>query len=229
MCNINNKIYIGYTTRSMEERWKEHVTSSNIGSKFHFHNAIRKYGENSFSHEVLFNGEFENLKEIHIMEQKYIEEYNSYNEGYNSTKGGEGCIGLIVSEEIREKLRVVALKENLSEEKLIKMRNAKLGTKLSDDVKFKLSEAHKGKKNSKEHNENISKSKKEFYSNIENRLKECDKNSKFYNIQNEYLNINLNIKNLKKYCIENEINYKQLHKTIKTNKPTHEGWIAYKI
>lgn len=47
---INSKIYIGQTSKSIEERWKGH--------KFHkgctaLHNAIKKYGENNFKIDIL--------------------------------------------------------------------------------------------------------------------------------------------------------------------------------
>lgn len=226
ICILNNKSYIGYTTRSMEERWKEHIGMVNLGSKLHFHNAIRKHGINNFIHQILFEGVFEQLKDIHKLEQKYIEEYNTYNKGYNSTKGGEGCVGLIVSKETKEKLRNISLKENLSEEKLLKMRNAKLGIKLSIETRKKLSISHKGKEFSDKHKNNLSKQKIKFYSDENKRKESGQYHSKKYNLINEKLNININIKNLKQYCIDNNLNYKIIHKTIKRKTCTKEGWIA---
>jgi group I intron endonuclease len=225
-CVENNKAYIGYTTRSIDDRWREHINMVNRGSKFHFHNAIRKYGLNSFIHEILINREFENIKEIQDIETKYIEIYDTYNNGYNSTKGGEGCIGLLVSDETKEKLRKAGLKENLSKEKLLKMRNAKIGKKLSEKTRMKLSRSKKGVLFTEQHKKALSESKTNYYSNTDNRIESAKYHCKEYNLVNENLNINLCINNLKQYCIDNDLNYKKIHKTIKRQHCTRDGWIA---
>lgn len=97
---INNKSYIGITTRGLENRWKEHLSvANNKNSKDYnalFKKAIRKYGESNFLIELL-----ENCNSIEEMKQKeifYIKKYNSYafssnGWGYNSTLGGDGVFG----------------------------------------------------------------------------------------------------------------------------------------
>src|SRR6202142_2259042 len=46
--------YVGQTVRSMNERWKEHVSSAHHGGAcVKFYAAIRAYGEDAFSHELL--------------------------------------------------------------------------------------------------------------------------------------------------------------------------------
>ncbi len=81
----NGKHYIGITTRTIEERFEEHCkANSGIG------NAIRKYGRNLFFVKILdvaFTQE-----ELYELEVKYIEEYNSYKNGYNQTIGGDGVV-----------------------------------------------------------------------------------------------------------------------------------------
>ena len=225
-CIINDKSYIGFTTRDIETRWREHVKKSMLGSKFHFHNAIRKYGEANFTHEILLEAVCEDEKEIYKLEQEYIKKYDTYNKGYNSTKGGEGCLGLVVTEETKVKLRNVALKENLSPEKLLKMRNAKIGRKLSLKTKEKLSLIKKGVIFTEEHKTNLSNQKKEFYLNNDNKIKSSDYHSKKYILINKELNIELIIDNLKKYCLENELNYNKIHKTIKRQHCTRDGWLS---
>lgn len=49
--------------------------------------AINKYGKDCFRYEVL--GEFDDAI-LSDMEIKYIDEFDSYKNGYNSTLGGEG-------------------------------------------------------------------------------------------------------------------------------------------
>lgn len=48
--------------------------------------AIHKYGRKNFTIEVLEECKVEELNEKEIY---YIEKYNTYNKGYNSTKGGQ--------------------------------------------------------------------------------------------------------------------------------------------
>lgn len=52
-CKITGKIYIGQTTQSLAQRKREHTSRSKKGSNTYFHNAIRKYGKDSFIWEVL--------------------------------------------------------------------------------------------------------------------------------------------------------------------------------
>lgn len=51
-CKSTNKIYIGKTEVSIEERWKAHCRTSYLKShrdyNFPFHRAIRKYGPENF-------------------------------------------------------------------------------------------------------------------------------------------------------------------------------------
>jgi len=85
---INNKIYIGKTTRNILIRWQEHKTAAKSGSKIKFHRALRKYG--------IDNWEISILEEINIdskvldREIWHINNLNSIKEGYNTTTGGEG-------------------------------------------------------------------------------------------------------------------------------------------
>jgi len=92
---VNGKKYIGMTGRSLEERWKSHSSSAKNGSPFRFHSAIRKYGEESFKREILFQDL--DIVECRTIEEKTINEYNTINCGYNAKPGG--CGGWIVTDE----------------------------------------------------------------------------------------------------------------------------------
>ena len=90
---INSKLYIGITNRSINIRWKQHIQrmSDNVNNRFH--NAINKYGLENFEINYIdYTGQcdYEELKEI---EAHFIKKYDTYNNGYNSTKGGDGTIG----------------------------------------------------------------------------------------------------------------------------------------
>ena len=50
----NGKVYIGKTLDKPEDRWRDHVNEANSGKyNYRFHNAIRKYGEDAFSMEII--------------------------------------------------------------------------------------------------------------------------------------------------------------------------------
>lgn len=83
---INDKVYIGQTTNSIEYRWKQHKYAANEGRKFHLYNAMRKYGIDNFWVELL--EEVNSQLNLNERESYWIKRYNSYDNGYNSTLGG---------------------------------------------------------------------------------------------------------------------------------------------
>lgn len=92
--DINNKIYIGKTTETINERWKEHCRDyqKTRCEKRPLYDAMNKYGIEHFRIE-----EIETINDISILndrEQYWIEYYNSFKDGYNATKGGDGKIYL---------------------------------------------------------------------------------------------------------------------------------------
>jgi hypothetical protein len=62
---------------------------------------MKKYGQDTFTIELI---EECDLSVIYETEKKYIESYDSYNNGLNSTFGGEGCLGYTHSTEIKFKI-----------------------------------------------------------------------------------------------------------------------------
>ena len=90
--NVNGKIYIGYTHKTLEKRIIEHKCSVNTGSNYLLHKAMRKYGFENFSWELIFES-FDKDYALNQLENDFILEYNSYFEngnGYNMTFGGQG-------------------------------------------------------------------------------------------------------------------------------------------
>ena len=131
---INGKVYIGQTTLSLSTRRKEHLKNVKYGSKFHFHNAIRKFGSINFIWEIIDIAK--NRIELNKKECLYIKEYNSFNKkyGYNMTFGGEG---MSPNEELRTKIS----KSNIGKHNYWKGKN------LTDEHKQKLSISKLGNKN----------------------------------------------------------------------------------
>ena len=104
---LNNKKYIGYTKHSIQHRWRQHCNRSKKGVNTPFYNAIRKYGAQEWLLSILC--ECQTSNEAKEKEIYFIEKFDSYNNGYNATLGGDGNNGLIMSEESNKK-RSEALK-----------------------------------------------------------------------------------------------------------------------
>ena len=87
----SNRKYVGLTKRSMERRWAQHCTQakSSKGGRWHFPNAIRKYGPGAFKPDIL--GVYDSLEEASIEEERLIDEWDLRNpeKGFNLAKGGE--------------------------------------------------------------------------------------------------------------------------------------------
>lgn len=84
---INDKKYIGLTKNSIKERYYHHCRKAVHGGGFYLHSALRKYGVENFKIEKL--DEASDIEELKQKEIEYIEKYNTFNNGYNLTKGGD--------------------------------------------------------------------------------------------------------------------------------------------
>ena len=92
---VNGKSYIGYTTKSLEERKKTHFYKSKNKSDKHyfylFKKALRKYGFESFEWSIIC--ECSNIEECCSSEIFFIKNLNTISpNGYNLTEGGNGGI-----------------------------------------------------------------------------------------------------------------------------------------
>ena len=88
---VNGKSYIGQTIQNVKERFYQHcaIKCSQAVLNMAIHRAINKYGKSNFTIEVIEEVESTNLND---RERYWIKYYNSYNNGYNSTKGGQDKI-----------------------------------------------------------------------------------------------------------------------------------------
>lgn len=109
---INGKVYIGQTCQKPEARWDNGNGYSKCPK---FYLAIKKYGWENFNHEILES----NLTkaEAGLREQYWIAFYNSQEEGYNISPGGEHNT---YPKESREKMSKSAKERFLKEEERIK-------------------------------------------------------------------------------------------------------------
>lgn len=83
---ITDKVYIGQTIQSVERRFKKHLSDSKQSNNI-FSRAIKKYGAENFYYEILESNI--PLSELDEREIYWIKYFDSYNNGYNSTTGGQ--------------------------------------------------------------------------------------------------------------------------------------------
>lgn len=85
---INGKVYIGKTSRDVEQRWKEHLSCC-LTKDHKFYRALRKYPESVFELSVIAEVPNDVLDDF---EKYWINQYDSFHNGYNSTMGGDGTL-----------------------------------------------------------------------------------------------------------------------------------------
>ena len=83
---INGEVYVGATTSSLNQRKLDHLERAVRGESNKFHNAICTYGADTFKWEQIDTAS--NVDELAQKEKKYIYEYASKENGYNSDEGG---------------------------------------------------------------------------------------------------------------------------------------------
>ena len=160
----NGKVYIGITKQEIKERWK----NGNGYKGAFFYNAIKKYGWDNITHEVLFEGLTKEQAEQKEIELITLYKSNQREYGYNIANGGSVNCGFHLSEEVKKILSVKCknnnakywLGKNLSEEHRKKISEVQKGKILKEETKKKISISLKGKNKSEIAKENMSKSKK---------------------------------------------------------------------
>lgn len=89
---VNNKIYIGKTINTAEERFKQHLQEARNPNKPIYNSClnrgIRKYGDDAFHYTILADDIDEET--LGLIEEHYINMYCSNNPkiGYNNSPGG---------------------------------------------------------------------------------------------------------------------------------------------
>ena len=145
---VNGKVYIGQSINIIN-RWKDHINALNRKDSrcTLLQRAWNKYKQDNFSFEIL---ELCYENELDDVEVKYIEFYDSINNGYNIEPGGNKNKRL--SEKTKQKLRESHLGKVASDETRKKMSESRMGDKNpmygqthSEETRRKISEAKNGK------------------------------------------------------------------------------------
>jgi len=135
----SGKSYIGQTS-NYESRCRQHKSKSHC---FAFLNAIKKYGWNSFTHEIL--EENLTLEEANEKEVFYIEIHNTFSpNGYNLVAGGDNY-----KRSDETKLRISASQKGKimpkhTEEHKAKISSALIGRKHTEESRLKMSISARG-------------------------------------------------------------------------------------
>ena len=168
---INGKKYIGLTSTQLCNRKAKHIYDARRGDGLYFHRAIIKYGEDNFIWQILEKDV--EIDDLCKREVEYIQKYDTFNNGYNLTKGGEGLFGVKRSNETKIKIKKALtgkkrtkeqienwkssrIKNPLTKEQRDRMSIAQKGKIIKDETRIKLSNSLKGRMFSNEHKKKLS-------------------------------------------------------------------------
>jgi hypothetical protein len=136
-----NFTYIGFTKFNIDTRWAQHLYRSfRTNNNIKFDNAIRKYGPDCWTKEIIC--EVNTHQEAVEREIHYIQFYNTYEKGYNSTKGGDGNNEIKQSKEANESRSKKLKGVKKSDQTIEKFKQRKQ----TDKTKAKIAASHKGMK-----------------------------------------------------------------------------------
>ncbi|AUM91520.1 GIY-YIG nuclease family protein [Clostridium botulinum] len=111
--NLNTgKMYIGQTRVSFEDRWRAHRRELQLNKHYneYLQRAWNKYGDSAFEFKVIhICDELDILNDLEIY---YVKKYNTFDNGYNLTSGGDNFeyeldedVRLNIIEKLKEKAR----------------------------------------------------------------------------------------------------------------------------
>lgn len=223
-CIFTEKKYIGQTITLLEYRIIQHfILSKNYNHKFA--NALKKYGRDGFVWGIIEECEEKELDEREIF---WINFYNTYKKGYNSTTGGnqgrEYCTKKFLIETPEGKVELI---ENL--EKYCREHNLRRSTMQATLIGTTLS--HRGYKA-------IPQTKKEIKKYEETRKKIAINIATANKKKSDYIKENYSktyliqkpngdreeIKNLSQYCRDNELNIGHIHETLYGKRLHYKGY-----
>jgi len=201
------KKYIGQTVEKLQRRILRHFRTIN---ETKISRAIQKYSKYNFVYGIL--EEVENINLLDEREKYWIQYYDTVNNGFNIKEGGKCSRGFKQSQSSIEKRR----------QKL-------LGKTLSEEHKQKLSKAHKGKVLSKETVDKMI-----VYKTGRNLTESCKEKISKSHCKNTYELENKNgmvliIKNLAKFCRENNFSQSYFTRILKGERKTYKGWSIKKL
>ena len=184
-CISTGKKYIGQTVYE-QKRKNQHRHHCKRGVDNKFYRAVRKYGWDNFIYGIVEEYDSNFLTEQEVF---YIDYYDSYHNGYNSTIGGEGVRGFSPSEETKKKQSVAAKnRTDIRHNKKYFTEEEKREAKRKSDRKYQQKIKEKRKEYMKEWREKNKDKIEKWKEDNKNHLKEIWKNHREKNKEqrNEY-------------------------------------------
>ena len=179
--DVNDKLYIGQTTKTLEERIRNHRNSFVSGADTRIYRAMRKHGWEKFHFEVIATAQDKST--LDELEKYFIKKYDSVNNGYNMSFGGDS--NPMFSDEVAEKHSSI-------------MRSEAVRKKISESMK--RSYAKRGGP-SEEHRKHLSKSKHDLYAS-EKGEEVRKKFRKSFKLSPEHFKALNDAKNKSVYCVD---------------------------
>ena len=174
-CNHKGWSYIGLTSQDVAKRWQKGLGYTEASQEV-FYRAIKKYGWNNFSHEILEKN-ISTLEEANQREQYWIKYFHTYIHdpfcnGYNMTVGGDSIsVNRLITIQKDNELKKIYKKDlsqylDLGWKILSKNERVKLWRLRNND---KVKEAKKVY--AKEHKEALTKYKQDYYQKNKEKIK----------------------------------------------------------
>jgi group I intron endonuclease len=143
-CSANGKVYIGYTSKTADERFQTHLLNAKWKRKTALYDAIRKYGSDAFSVETVLTCDDHSSACKHEI-QLIVALGCLLPAGYNMTQGGDGVP--LTAEHWR---RIGERKRGVCSPKQLAANRRRVGQKVSEETRAKLSAVRKGRKQTPE-------------------------------------------------------------------------------
>ena len=115
---VNDKVYIGLTTKTVEERFRDHLNActERAKKKIHLYAAMQLYGKDKFSAIQIDTAE--TIEELSNKERYWIQYYDAIKNGYNMAPGGEHIVfgddAIEVKEKHLRKMRSQEVRDKIS-------------------------------------------------------------------------------------------------------------------
>lgn len=198
---INNKKYIGQTSKIINARFYRHCHDGERSMPIS--HAIKKYGKESFYIELIET--VDSLEKANEMEVFWANHYNSFcPNGYNLKAGGRLYSAL--SEEVKNKISIGNKGRKATPETIQKLRESHLGHIPTAETRKKLSDHFKGKT-----------------PHINTAIGASLKNSKKYKFMNPQGEI-IEIENLRQFCLKNNLGIPSMCSVATGKKEQYKGW-----
>lgn len=127
---INDKLYVGQTTKDLIQRWHTHLIQGNSSQKpIHIDAAMKKHGKENFCMYVVDTAD--SFEELMKKEKEWIKKLDTMNNGYNHNTGGVYRKDYHQSEETRHK----------NSERMRGKNHFNYGKHLKDETRKKISES----------------------------------------------------------------------------------------